>query len=47
MPRQAGPVTIDRERAVCTAGTVHSVSANGWLQLIEQNPDLFVAGLAR
>ncbi len=38
MPRQAGPVTIDRERDVCTAGTVHSVRANGWLQLIEQNP---------
>ncbi len=38
MPRQAGPVTIDRERDACTAGTVHSVSANGWLQLIEQNP---------
>ena len=46
MPRQAGPVTIDRERDRCTAGTVQSVSANGWLPLIEQNPDLFVAVLA-
>ncbi len=47
MPRQAGLVTIDRERDVHTAGTVHSVSANGWLQLIEQNPDLFVAVFVR